>query len=123
MRKPLDNHNSAGMVRSTIRMLIPLSKQSAVLDILRSVQVQIQFEPSCIKSRLYRGADEARAIMVEELWENAESIQRHLNSEMYRQVLLAIEMADETPEIRFDKISSSSGVETIEKARSKTLKR
>ena len=34
-----------GMVRATIRMLIPLDKQSEALDILTSVSTQTQFEP------------------------------------------------------------------------------
>lgn len=106
-----------GKVRSTIRMLIPLNKQSEALDILGSVSAQIQFEPGCISSRLYRGVDDVRAIMVDELWENAEEILRHLNSDAYRRILLVIEMAEEQPEIRFDTIDSSGGVETIEKAR------
>lgn len=117
MQQGKDDQTHKGKVRSTIRILIPLNKQSEALDILKSVKAQIQFEPSCISSRLYRGVDEVRAIMVEELWENDESIQRHLNSDVYRQVLFVIEMAEEPPEIRFDTIMSSSGVETIEKAR------
>jgi quinol monooxygenase YgiN len=61
--------------------------------------------------------DEVRAIMVEEFWANDEDIRRHLKSEVYRRVLLVIEMAEEPPEIRFDTIARTSGVETIEKAR------
>lgn len=112
-----DNQMNTGKVRSTIRMLIPLDKQSEALDILGSVSAQIQFEPSCISSRIYRGVDEVRAIMVEELWENEADILHHLNSDAYHRVLLVIEMAESPPEIRFDTIAHSSGVETIEKVR------
>jgi len=106
-------------IRSTIRMLIPLEKQTEALEILGSVNAQVQFDPSCISSRLYRGVNEVRAIMVDELWENDEEIRRHLRSDAYRRVLLVIEMAEEPPEIRFDTILSTNGVETIEKARTK----
>ena len=106
-----------GKVRSTIRMLIPLSKQSEALEILGNVSAQVQFEPSCISSRLYRGVDEVRAIMVEELWESYQDILAHLQSDAYRRVLLVIEMAEEPPDIRFDTIAHSTGVEFIEDAR------
>ena len=106
-----------GKVRSSIRMLIALDKQSEAIEILGSVSAQVQFDPSCISSRIYRGVDEVRAIMVEELWSNVEDIMRHLNSDVYRRVLLVIEMAEESPEIRFDIIAGTSGVETIEMAR------
>ena len=117
MRHDQENQTQNARIRSTIRMLIPLSKQSEALDILGSVSTQVQFEPSCINSRIYRGVDEVRAIMVEELWEKNEDIQRHLKSDAYRRILLVIEMAEEPPEIQFDTITHTSGVETIENAR------
>ncbi len=110
---------SKGMFRSTIRMLIPLDKQSEALEILESVSVQTRCNPSCINSRLYRGVEEVRAIMVEELWTSKEEVLRHLQSEEYRRVLLVIEMAEERPEIRFDTIMQSKGVELIESVRSR----
>ena len=119
MTKRLDDRMSKGMVRSTIRMLIPLNKQSEALEILERVKVQTQFKPGCISTRLYLGVDEARAIMIEELWTSEEDMSRHLRSEEYRRVLLVVEMAEERPEIRFDTIRHSSGVETIEKARNR----
>ncbi|MFC1516730.1 antibiotic biosynthesis monooxygenase [Thermodesulfobacteriota bacterium] len=79
-----------------------------------------QFEPSCISTRVYRGVDEARAIMIEELWTSEEDILRHLRSEEYRRILLVIEMAEEPPEIRFDTIRHSSGLEAIEKVRNQS---
>jgi len=108
------------MVRSTIRMLIPLEKQSEALEILGSMTEQTQFEPGCLSCRLYRSVEDARAIMFEELWLSEEDVQRHLRSEKYRKILLVVEMAEETPEIRFDTIAHSTGVESIEQARIQT---
>ncbi len=108
------------MVRSTIRMRIPLKKQSEALEILRSMTEQIQFESGCISCRLYRGVDDESVIMIEELWMSDADVQRRLRSDKYRKVLLVVEMAAELPDIRFDTIAHSSGVETIEKARNLT---
>jgi len=109
-----------GIVRSTIRMLIPLKNQKEALEILGSMTEQIQFEPGCISCRLYRGVDDEGAIMLEEIWTSEKDLQHHLRSDKYRKVLLVVEMAAEPPEIRFDTIAHSSGVETIEKARNQT---
>jgi quinol monooxygenase YgiN len=106
------------MIRATIRMLIPAGKQKEALEILNSMVEEIQFETGCISCRLYRGVKDNRAIMVEELWECEEDVWRHLRSKKYGKILMVIEMASEFPEIRFDIISGSSGVETIEQARS-----
>jgi quinol monooxygenase YgiN len=103
--------------RTAIRLLIPLNRQSQALEVLGAVRDQVQFEPGCISSRLYRDVDEVRAIMVEERWRSHEDITRHLRSEAYRRVLLVIEMAEEPPEIRFDTIVCTQGIEIIETAR------
>lgn len=111
------NHIEMVTVHSTIRMLIPLNKQSEALEILGAVCAQIQFEPNCIGTHLYRGVDDVRAIMIEERWISDEHMRRHLRSNAYHRILLVIEMAEEPPEIRFDTIMHSDGVEVIEKAR------
>jgi quinol monooxygenase YgiN len=101
-------------------MLIPLEKQSEALEILGSMIEQTQFEPGCLSCRLYRGVEDALAIMLEELWMNEADVERHLRSDKYRKVLLVVEMAAEPPEIRFDTIEHSTGVERIEQARIQT---
>jgi hypothetical protein len=61
--------------------------------------------------------------MFEELWRNEEELEQHLRSEEYRKVLLLMEMALQPPEVRFNRVSSWSGIEIIEKARTSTGRR
>jgi quinol monooxygenase YgiN len=105
------------MVRSNIRMLLPLKKLSEAQEILGSMIEQIQFEPGCMSCRLYRDVQEECALMLDETWTSEKDLLRHLQSDRYRRVLLVVEMSAEPPEIRFDTIAHSSGVETIEQAR------
>ena len=105
------------MLRSTIRILIPPEKQSDALEILTSVSEQTQFEQGCVCSRLYRDLTDNRVTLLEELWLTFEDLQRHLQSGNYRNILLVVEMAAEPPEIRFDTIAQTSGMETIKQAR------
>ena len=53
-----------------------------------------------------------------EVWRAEEDLDLHISSDEYRNLLLVLEMAPKKPEIRFDTLSSSTGIETIEKARS-----
>lgn len=105
------------LTRASIRLKIPLKKQSEALQILESVREQTQFEPSCIHARVYRETNDVKGVLFEELWTNDSDLDRHLKSEAYKWILLAIEMADTVPEIRFDRILESSGFEIIQKAR------
>ena len=106
------------MVHATIRMDISPEKAGEALEILRSMAERTRVESGCISCRVYRDVQGKHAIMIEELWRSQEELERHLRSSEYRSVLLVVEMAEVPPEIRFSSISNSSGVETIEKARS-----
>lgn len=107
------------MIRSAIRMIIPLEKQKEALEIIGAMIEEIQFEAGCISCRLYRCVKDQRAIMLEEFWSCEEDVRRHLRSKKFGRILLVMEMALEFPEIRFDTVSESSGVETIENVRAR----
>ncbi|MGA8242580.1 MAG: hypothetical protein WB818_18530, partial [Desulfobacterales bacterium] len=57
------------------------------------------------------------ALMLAQIWENQSDLERHLRSDRFRTVLLVVEMATEYPEVRFDVIESTSGMETIQRVR------
>jgi quinol monooxygenase YgiN len=111
-----------GIVRSSIRMLIPVNKQSEALEILEAVHARVQSNPNCISTHLYRGVDDVRAITVEERWASDEDLTQHLRSEVYQTILLVIEMSEEPPEIFFDAISKSAGIEKIMEAKALSIK-
>ena len=105
------------MVHATIRMLIPPKRRREVIEILSSLAERSRFEAGCIGTRVCQDVEVESAILIDQLWKSGEDLERYLRSEEYRKMLLVVEMALEPPEIRFDEISRSSGVETIEKAR------
>ncbi len=106
------------MIHSSIRMVIPHNKWVESQRILLSVAERTRVEPGCINCSLYQCIEDNHVMMIEELWQSNEDLERHLRSGDYLKVLLVVEMALEKPEIRFDSISCSTGVETIERARS-----
>ena len=75
-------------------------------------------EPGCLGCHIYGDLQEENVLILEEIWRAEEDLELHLRSDEYRNLLLVMEMALKQPEIRFDTISSSTGIETIEKARS-----
>jgi quinol monooxygenase YgiN len=105
------------MVHARIRMVMPPGKRIEALSILKSVAERTRIEPGCINCRIYQDVVDKHIIMIDESWENKNDLERHLRSEDYLKVLLVIEMAVETPEIRFNTIARSTGVDSIKKAR------
>lgn len=105
------------MIHSIIRMVIPDNKLVETRRILLSVLERTRVEPGCINCNLYQCIEDEHVMMIEQLWHSNADLELHLRSGDYLKVLLVVEMALEKPEIRFDSISCSTGVETIEKAR------
>jgi len=108
------------MVLATIRMIIPPKKRDEALRILRSTAEQCKIHSGCLSSHIYDDVQEDNVLMFEEMWRTEEDLAQHLRSEEYRDVLLVMEMALKHPEVSFNKVSTSTGIETVEKARNFT---
>jgi quinol monooxygenase YgiN len=107
------------MMQATIKMNFSPEKIEEILNILRSIVERTRAETGCISCSVYLNTEEKTMIVFDNKWRSNEDMQRYLRSEEYKKVLLVVEMANTKPEIRFDTITESSGVETIEKARKK----
>jgi quinol monooxygenase YgiN len=105
------------MILASIRMMISPRKREELLRSLRSTAEGTRLLPGCLSCRIYEDVQEDNVIMVEEMWRSEEELEQHLRSDDYRKVLLIMEMSLQHPEVRFNRISSASGIETIEKAR------
>ena len=105
------------MILATLRMAIPLQKRGEALKVLKSMVAGNRAQPDCVFCRICEDALEDNVLQFEEMWRTKEEFERYLRSDKYHKVLLVLEMALKQPEIRFDIISSSTGIETIEKAR------
>jgi len=105
------------MMIGTVRIVPPSDRRDLVLEVLRSVQGPILAQPGCVACDILdeRGPD--HAIVLLERWDTRDAIEEHLGSNLYRRVLAAIELSGATPEIRFDAVSATEGIELIERLR------
>jgi quinol monooxygenase YgiN len=108
------------MILATVRMAILPQKRDEALKILRLTAEECGIQPSCLSCRIYEDVQEHGVLMFEERWRSQEDLEKHLRSDEYYKVLLVMEMALEQPDIKFDTISGSTGIETVEKARNST---
>jgi len=111
------------MILATIRMNISPQKRAEALKILRSIVEENRILPDCLRCQIYEDLQDDNIILYEEMWKSEEEMENHLRSEEYRKVLLVMEMAVSHPEVGFNTFTSSTGIETIEKARRFTYRR
>ena len=105
------------MISSTIRMTIPAKKHNDALRIIKSIAMQSRDNKGCLGCCIFKDVEDRNVLVFQERWKDEENLKRHLRSEEYRNLLLVLELSLQEPEIRFDTISSSTGIETIEKVR------
>jgi quinol monooxygenase YgiN len=105
------------MILTTVRIALSDQNLSEALSILKSVAELSKTQCGCLDCRVYRDATNVNVIMFEGKWTNEEELAEYLRSDEYRKVLIVMESALEKPEIRFDTVLSSAGLETVEKAR------
>ncbi len=106
------------MILATIRMTLPPQKRNEALKILRSTAEQCKVHSGCLGCHIYEDVQEDNVLMFEEMWRSEEDLERHLRSRGYRNMLLVMEMALKHPVVKFNTVSTTTGMETIEKARS-----
>ncbi|MEI6262659.1 MAG: antibiotic biosynthesis monooxygenase [Deltaproteobacteria bacterium] len=105
------------MIVSTVRMTISPRKSAEALKILSSIAEQCRNYHGCICCHIYDDLQEKNVLMLEVLWKANEDLKLHIRSDEYRNLLMVLGMALKQPEIRFDTIAHSTGIETVEKAR------
>ncbi len=105
------------MIHAIVRMDMATDKLDEALQILHSIVEQTRAEAGCVSCSVYQDTEIENQIVFAQEWRSEEDLQRHLRSEEYQKVLLVMEMACTPPEIRFDTINKTIGIEYIEKAR------
>ena len=109
------------MVVGTLRILPRSNRRAEVLEILRSVQGPVLAQPGCAECRIYEEQGPEAAVVLLERWESPAALETHLRSETYRRILGAIELSGDRPDIRFEHVSASEGIELIERSRLKSV--
>jgi len=105
------------MILSTIRMAVTPKKRDEALRILRLTVEFFRVQPGCLGCHIYEDVQQSNILMLMTSWRSSEDLAKHLRSDEYHNILLVMEMAENSPELRFDTISATTGIETVEKAR------
>ena len=105
------------MIIASMRIVPLPEKRVEILDVLLHVQGLMRASSGCVSCDIYEEYGEAQAILYLEQWRSRAELQRHIKSPLYLQVLTAMDLASELPEIRFHDVAGSQGMEWIEALR------
>ncbi len=105
------------MVFSVIRLFPSIPQRGQVIELLRSVQDLTRLRSGCLGSWFSEEDFLQDHIRYAEQWESEEALFEHLRSDLYRRLLVAMELSQRTPEVTFYYCSQTKGLELIEAAK------
>jgi quinol monooxygenase YgiN len=105
------------MIVGTLRILPAPDRRAEILEVLRAIQGPVGAQPGCVACHIYEEQGAEPAVVLVERWESQAALEAHLRSETYRRILGAIELSGSPPEVCFDTVSASEGIDLIERLR------
>lgn len=106
------------MVTASIRFNVSAEARDKLRNLLVTVLGPTQAMSGCISCRLYQEQGEPNSWLLLEEWASNEDMKRHIASPGYHSILEAMELACQTPEVKFSSPVKTEGFELIETIRS-----
>ena len=104
-------------ILARVRVVVPVEKRAEVVRTLRSLVEPTRVEPGCLGCHLSRDVQDENVLNYLEEWERQEDLNRRLKSDEYRKLLAVIDESQDEPQIRFDTIAHTEGLEAVRAAR------
>lgn len=101
------------MIIATIRIAADSENIDKIIEILSSVKGQVAGKSGCISCLILQEVNNGNLISYEELWENQAQLNKHIYSNLYKKILVAIDMSSQPPVVKFSTISSVTGMELL----------
>lgn len=105
------------MVVGTLRIPVSPDRRAEVLEVLWSIQGPVLAQPGCSAFRIFEEQRPEEAIVLVERWDSEAELEAHIRSESYRRILGAMELSGGPPEMSFEHVSASAGIEFVERLR------
>ncbi len=84
---------------------------------LASLVGPIQVQPGCLSCRLFETWPARDGLQMEARWDSEEDLVRHLRSDIYKKLLLLIELGSAPPVLEFLTVLEFRGLDLVEAAR------
>ena len=101
------------MIQASLRIVAPPEKRDDILRAFRSLLGPTRVAPGCLRCHVCVDMEDENAIIYVEEWQATEDLERRLRSDQYRRVLAMIETSTEAPELRYNTISETTGLEYL----------
>ena len=106
------------MIHASLKVVLPAGRREEALRIVRSLLGPTSAAPGCANCGFYTDAQNENTLCYVEDWETEEDLQRHIRSDDYRKFLTLIDLSSEPPDLKFQRVSETFGIEYLSRVRS-----
>ena len=103
------------MIRLTVTIKAPSSVEQSLLEALQYLRVGTHLERGCLHCAVWTEAD--ATIHYLEEWESEAALACHVRSQRFTSLLAVLESAPEEPQVRFDFVTETKGLEYVAELR------
>ncbi len=105
------------MITSTIRITASENSNDEIVRVLRSLIEPTRVQKGCVSCGLYKDLHNSSIIFWAEEWNTQDDLERHLRSPQYKKILAAFDMSKAQPDMRFNTVVETQGMQLIAEAR------
>jgi quinol monooxygenase YgiN len=102
------------MILSTLKMIVRPERRSDLLDAMIGMLEPVRVERGCLSYRLYEDVENSNAFILLEEWATQKDLERHISKDSQRRLLALMDLLSEQPDVRFNTISHTAGMDLIE---------
>ena len=102
------------MILSTLRMFVQPKRRSDLLETVRGMLEPARVERGCLSYRLHEDVENRNAFVLLEEWATQEDLERHISKDNERRLLALMDLLSEQPELRFNTVLYTAGMDLIE---------
>ncbi len=107
------------LITSTMRITTCENPDGEIVRVLRSLIEPTRVETGCLSCGLYKDLHDPSIIVWVEEWNTQNDLERHVRSPQYKKILAAFDMSNAQPDMRFNTVVETKGMQLIAEARGK----
>lgn len=103
------------MIIVTLKLKVVPEKRWDVLKTIHTIIGPTMVQAGCLHCGFYSSTQNDDELILLEKWESQVQLEIHIRSDEFRKIISAMETVIEPPEISFNNVASTEGMELVER--------
>ena len=105
------------MIIELMSISVSLAREDQIGEALESFVGPIEVQPGCLGCRLLKSSPTEERLYVLARWESQKDLIRHIQSDIYKKLLLLMELSAAPPVVEFFNVLEIRGLDLVEDVR------